>query len=218
MLGFVTGLTAEAALLRGVRARVVVAGGTPDGALHAARTLAQDKAVSALISFGLAGGLDPGLAAGTLLVPRKVLDSQKATYSCELRLTEMLGGATVDALIGGGSVAVTPEHKRVLFASTGAAAIDLESAAVARVAAEYGLDFAVLRAIADPARRRLPPAALVALGPDGRISIEQVLKSVFRRPAQIPDLIALGREAAAARRTLQRALEFYRSRANTTGT
>ena len=218
MLGFVTGLTAEASLLRRVGGRVAVGGGTPDGARRAAETLAQDKSVSALVSFGLAGGLDPGLSAGTLLVPRMILDPHDATFPCDIRLTEMFGGTTADAIIGGGHLAVTPEHKQALFASTGAAAIDLESAAVARVAAEHGLGFAALRAIADPARRHLPPAALVALGPDGRIALARIMKSVLRRPAQIPELIALGREAAAARRTLQHALESYTSRVSTTGT
>jgi adenosylhomocysteine nucleosidase len=218
MLGFVTGLTAEASLLRRVGGRVAIGGGTPDGALRAAETLVRDESVSALVSFGLAGGLDPGLPAGTLLVPRMILEPHGATFPCDIRLTEMFGGTTTDAMVGGGHVAVTSEHKRALFASTGAAAIDLESVAVARVAAEHGLGFAALRAIADPAGRHLPPAALVALGPEGRIALIQILKSVLRRPGQIPDLIALGREAAAARRTLHCALESYRSRVSTTGT
>ncbi|CAG4929981.1 unnamed protein product [Acidocella sp. C78] len=130
----------------------------------------------------------------------------------------MFGGVTVGAMIGGGQVAVTPEAKMTLYASTGASAIDLESAAVAGVALANGLKFAVLRAVADPAGRHLPPAALLALGADGRIAVGRVMQSVLRQPAQIPHLLSLAREAAAARRTLQRALQGYRSRVSATGT
>ncbi len=218
MLAFVTGLTAEASLLRDMGVRVVVGGGTPEGALHAAQSLVQDKRVSAVISFGLAGGLDPGLAAGDLLVPGRILDGHGAIFPCDDELAEMFGGVTVGAMIGGGQVAVTPEAKMTLYASTGASAIDLESAAVAGVALANGLKFAVLRAVADPAGRHLPPAALLALGADGRIAVGRVMQSVLRQPAQIPHLLSLAREAAAARRTLQRALQGYRSRVSATGT
>ncbi|WP_174502700.1 phosphorylase [Acidiphilium sp. C61] len=218
MLGFVTGLTAEASLLHGMDAKVAVGGGTPEGATRAARSLARDSSVSAIISFGLAGGLDPGSAAGDLLIPRRILDAAGTAFPCDNRLADMFGGVTADAMIGGGKVAVTPQDKMMLFASTGAVAIDLESAAVARVALEHGLGFAVLRAVADPAGRHLPPAALLALGTDGRIQLGQVVRSVLRQPAQIPQLLALAREAAAARRALKRALQAYRSSVSATGT
>jgi adenosylhomocysteine nucleosidase len=80
--------------------------------------------------------------------------------------------------------------------------VDLESGAVARVALAHGLPFAVLRAVADPAERNLPPAALLALDGAGRIGILRVLGSVFGNPGQILGLLALARDAAAARRAL----------------
>ena len=62
-IGFITGLTAEARWLRNAGFMVKVGGGTPAGAERAAEALVHDGA-QGLISFGLAGGLKPGLVAG----------------------------------------------------------------------------------------------------------------------------------------------------------
>ena len=92
--------------------------------------------------------------------------------------------------------------KQALFAATGAAGVDLESAAVARVAARHRLPFAVLRAVCDPAQLSLPPLALVALDGEGRIGAARVLASLAARPWQIVALLRLARAAAAARAAL----------------
>jgi hypothetical protein len=56
----------------------------------------------------------------------------------------------------------------------------------------------VLRAIADPASRELPPAALVPLDDDGKPALARVLASVMRRPQQLPTLLGVAREARQA--------------------
>lgn len=218
MIGFVTGLTAEARLLHRYSARVRAGGGTPDGARKAAILLAREPGTVALVSFGLAGGLDPALPPGSLVVPECVIDGDGTSFPCDATLSRLFGGPTVPLVLGGGTIAETVERKHALFAATGAAAIDLESAAVARVAEAQGLRFAVLRAVADPATRNLPPVARVALDESGRISPVAIGQSLIRHPFQIGSLIALGREAALARRTIETAFEGYRLRVNATGT
>ena len=101
-------------------------------------------------------------------------------------------------------VAETAETKHRLWATTGAATLDLESGAVARVATLHGLPFAVLRVICDPAERDLPPAALAALDASGAIGLARVAGSVTARPGQIPALLRLAADATAARRALGR--------------
>ena len=105
-------------------------------------------------------------------------------------------------MFSGGAVVVTTAEKHALFERTGAAAIDLESAAVAEAAARHALPFAVLRAICDPAARSLPGAALVALDPDGKIRIGAVLREVVKHPKELAALMVLGTDAARARRAL----------------
>lgn len=216
MLGFVTGLIAESRLPARDFTLVAVGGGTSRGAARAAELLAS-RGATALVSFGLAGGLDPALRPGDLLVPKTVVAAGCA-FDCDPSLVRQFGGATVPLMVGDGAVADTIEAKRALFALTGASAIDLESLAVARVAATHGLEFGVLRAVADPADQCLPPAALVALDERGRIAPGRVLASICRHPLQLPELSRLALNAARARRTLSMALEDYRSRVSTTGT
>ncbi len=69
-------------------------------------------------------------------------------------------------------------------------------------AAEKALPFAVLRAVTDPAELDLPPAAMVALKDDGSVDLGKVLFAVLKQPKQIPALIALGKDAKAARAAL----------------
>jgi adenosylhomocysteine nucleosidase len=201
-IGFVTGLTAELALLKGMRFMGRAGGGTPAGAAEAAAHLV-DEGAEALVSFGLAGGLHPALAAGAVLVPGAVIEGAE-THVCDPALLAWLGGETCAAMLAGAAISVTAGEKANMFAASGAAAIDLESGAVARIAGARGVPFAVLRAICDPAGRDLPPAAMVALNSTGRIAFLRVIASVLRHPGQVPVLLQLAADAKAARLALQR--------------
>ncbi|MBV9757226.1 MAG: hypothetical protein JO047_09245 [Alphaproteobacteria bacterium] len=111
-----------------------------------------------------------------------------------------------------GQIADTPAIKRRLRQQSGASAIDTESGAVARVAQQRGVPFAVLRAICDPAERALPPAALIALDHAGSVRILRVLASVTAAPSQIPALVQLAWDGAIARRALIRRVAELRER------
>ena len=198
-VGIVTGLAAEARIARPLGI-VAAGGGRPAGAEAAALRLMAQGA-SALVSFGLAGGLDPALPSGAVVLPATVLlDSEE--WRCDPALAARLGARALGAIYGGGQIVATRAAKSALHARTGAIAVDLESAAVARVAARFGLPFAVLRAICDPADRALPRAALVALDQAGRIGPVRVAWAVLSRPQDIPALIRLGGDAARARHAL----------------
>jgi adenosylhomocysteine nucleosidase len=200
--GFVVGLAAEARIAVRSGFPVRAGGGMPAGAAEAASELVRDGA-TALVSFGLAGALDPALRPGMVVVPETVLSAGQA-FHADATLAAWFGGFTGHRLLAGETVAADATTKRALFTATGAQAIDLESGAVARVAASQGLPFAVVRAICDPAERDLPPAALIALDQHGAIGLLAVLGSVLRQPAQILALLALAGDAGRARRSLQR--------------
>lgn len=210
-IAVVVGLQAEAKLARPLGWTVAIGGGSAAGAATAARSAVAEGA-AALVSFGLAGGLDPALDPGALLVPDAVHTAGRRLPT-DPALSARLGGATGHCLLGAGAIVAQADDKRRLFAETGAAAVDLESGAVAQVAAEHGLPFAVLRAVCDPAWRSLPQAALWALNAQGGIGIGRLLFSVLADLGQIPDLLALARDAAAARRALRRRVEAIRSQA-----
>ncbi len=195
-----TGLVAEAKLLRDGGFLVAVGGGEPAGALLAAQRLIGEGAAM-LVSFGLCGGLLPGLKPGAVLVPYAVVEGA-VTYKCNMALLAYLGGGTGGKILAAPRMTVSVADKAGLYRHYGAAAVDLESGAVARAASAQGLPFAVLRAVADPAGRALPPAAVTALDEDGNIRLPRVVLSLLRHPAQLPGLMALGKDAALARAAL----------------
>jgi len=202
--GFVTGLMAEASLLDRYHVLCQAGGGDAAGARNAAIAL-RDAGATALISFGLAGGLDHSLPPGTVLRPRRVIDAE-AEFPADPALLDALGGANCEAMLAGERIATSRAEKSALFAASGASAIDLESGAVAAAATAAGLPFAALRAIADPAWRDLPAIVETALDNAGRIRLGAILRHTFHHPGTIPALVALGRDAAAARRNLRQAL------------
>ncbi len=199
-IGIVVGIAAEARIARRLGWPVAIGGGTPEGARLAALRLA-DRGAGALVSFGLVGGLDPSLRPGDLVVAEAVLVGG-TRMAVDPALARRLGGATGHVVLAGEQVIADCATKRRLWQETGCAAVDLESGAVAGAAAARGLRFAVLRAVCDPAERSLPPAALLALSGDGRIRPALVLLSLARQPGQVSALLALARDAAAARRVL----------------
>ncbi len=203
-LGLVVGLAAEARVARPLGWTTAVGGGTYAGALLAAERLIRAGA-RALVSFGVAGGLDPALRPGTLLVPHEVLTDGRRLPT-DPDLNRRLGQASDIALLGAERIVASAAAKIALFNATRAGAVDLESGAVAQVATRHGIPFAVLRAICDPAERDLPPAALVPPTRNGGIPLVRIIGSVLKQPTQLPFLPALAADAAAAHRALRQAV------------
>jgi adenosylhomocysteine nucleosidase len=199
-IGVVVGLATEARMARRLGWPVGIGGGTPTGAEAAAQRLVNDGA-SALVSFGLAGGLDPALTPGALIVPSAVI-ARDERHATDAALSRMLGGTTPHHMLGADAIVASVEEKRRLWQRTDAAAVDLESGAVACIAALHNIPFAVLRAICDPAESALPRAALLALNARGGIRAWRVLASIAAHPTQLPALLALAADAAAAKRSL----------------
>jgi adenosylhomocysteine nucleosidase len=199
-LGIVVGLAAEARIARWLGGNVAIGGGTREGAQRAALALAQSGAIG-LLSFGLAGSLDPELHPGDMLVPQAVL-THGQRLSTDSALCRVLGGGTAHMLLGSDRIVVEAAEKQAIWQATGCAAVDLESGAVAEVAAAHGIPFAALRAVCDPAHRTLPPAASVALATGGALAFGRVLRSLARRPGQLGALLVLAGDATRARRAL----------------
>ena len=110
------------------------------------------------------------------------------------------------ALFGSDDIIETAGEKTALFQNHGCLAVDMESHGAARAAARAGVPFLAIRAVADPADRALPPAALGAVAPDGSTRMLATLGAALRDPKQFPALIKLGADSGAALKTLRRDL------------
>jgi adenosylhomocysteine nucleosidase len=212
----VVGFAAEARVARLTGWPVAIGGGTTAGAARIVRRLI-DAGATGIVSFGLAGGLDPRLPAGALVVPEAVTTDGNI-WPTDPILNARLGGTTGHLCLGFNRVVVSADEKRRLSQESGASLVDMESGAVAVAAAEASVPFAVLRAICDPAHRTLPPAALVALDTAGRLLGARLAMSILTRPGQLAALFALARDAAAARRALRvRAMRMWPDRVRLAG-
>jgi hypothetical protein len=170
-------------------------------------TTAAAGGCSGIVSFGVAGGLDPALAPGDRIVAAAVVTDHgrhRADDAWARALLAALPGAVLADISGADTPVADPAGKRAMRRSHGTMAVDTESHLAAAVAASRGVPFAAVRVVLDPAHRRLPPAALVPLRRDGSADVRAVLGSVRRDPAQLPDLLRIVADASLAWSTLAR--------------
>lgn len=173
---------------------------------------------TAVLSFGVAGGLDPSLKAGDVVVASGVwtpkqspgsLGSPASPLSADpawaARLLASIAGARSGLIVGQNTPAASVGDKFAIHAATGALAVDMESHITAEAAARHDLPFAAIRAISDPADHSLPPAAIAGFGADGGVDLAAVLRDLSRDPRQLPSLLRTGLEAEQAFTALRRA-------------
>jgi hopanoid-associated phosphorylase len=188
------GLVREARIL--ARPGILAIPGGGDAARLDTALEAQVAGAAMLLSCGIGGALDPALKAGDVVVHLPSSEWREAP------LRRALPHAHFGGIVGQDHICATAADKAMLYATTGALAVDMESHVAARVAARHGLPFAAIRAISDTAHETLPLAALVGMNPDGSMALGRVLWSLARAPSQLPALIRTGRSAEAAFKSL----------------
>lgn len=217
VVGVVCALRSEARHLARTASATAPVERLPDGTLLAvsgmgslaARAGAERLVASgatALASFGMAGALDPRLPAGLIFLPEEVACGAGAPLAAEPRWHERLGIAlAAHAPLTSGRLVTTPAPvttlaaKAALFAASGARAVDMESAAIAEVAARRQLPFVAARVIVDRADDELP-RAVVACSRGGEVDTRRLLVQLARRPWELAALLRLaGRYTAAGR-------------------
>ncbi len=173
----------------------------------AARNLI-DAGAAALISFGLAGGLDPLLSAGTVVLPSEVISRDGTRFLTSRVWREQLSAAVakqrpVDAgaLLTSSAPIGAVAEKAAAFRETGAVACDMESFHVAEVSAAHNLPFIAVRVIVDSAEDVLP-RAVVAASRDGQVNMRRLIGGLAAAPLDLIALIRLARAYRAATRSL----------------
>jgi adenosylhomocysteine nucleosidase len=204
----VSGLKREAAILAGP-GRLAICGDA--STLRAKLAELTCQPIILVISWGVCGGLDPRLRPGDLILGAEVVSAEgrintdeAVTSSLAQRLIDAGARVAVERVAGVSSPVSTARAKAELRLATGAAAVDMESLNAGRFALERRTPFAILRAVADPADRDLPPLVLSAVDSDGRVKAAAVLGDLVRSPGQFTGLVAAARDGRAAFRALSR--------------
>jgi hypothetical protein len=154
-----------------------------------------------IIMAGLAGGLDPSLKIGDVLI-----DSLSDISPPELSYPRGLIH-TADRIVP------TPADRAALFAQTGAQAVDMENAHVRAFAKAFEIPYLGIRAISDCATDTLNPAVARFIDELGRVKPTALARELIRRPKLALELNQLRKAStlavnnlAAAVRTLVEAL------------
>jgi adenosylhomocysteine nucleosidase len=210
----VTGLLQEARIAAGPGMAVICSSSDPRQ-LRALLTVFDPATIRGVISFGVAGGLDPSLKSGDIVVATEVMAGDTRWFA-GLSLSEQqiatiaLGRRRVvrGGLAGVEEVVVAQACKAALRSVTGAAAVDMESHIAAAYAAENELPFAALRVIADPASRSLPALARNAIKPNGEIDMRKILGGLARNPKSLRALVSTGMDFNRALKSLRGCRDF----------
>lgn len=225
--GIVTALASEAHALarRSVRVRAVsalddgdtlwLAGMGQEAAREGALALLESGA-DALVSFGVAGGLAPGLRSGTLFCPSCVLDERGRDYLTDTHWRASLIDRLVAAglpLIREGSLLSLPTpllsvtEKGSMRERHQSLAVDMESAAIGAVASERGVPFIVLRAIVDEREDNVPAPLQAGIDAWGRPLAGRMLVTLLRHPHLLTELPGLATRMGKATRALRAAAQ-----------
>jgi len=128
--------------------------------------------VNGIVSTGFCGALDPLL---------------------------QVGDVVRDRIHSSDRVAVTASEKSLLWKETGAAAVDMESAALSKKAAEWGVPFYAIRAVSDRAEEDMPLDFNTYRDAAGRFSRARIALAALARPfTTIPALLRLDRNCRIA--------------------
>ena len=199
----VASLSLEARIAQGPGVSVLY---TQSLQLGATLEAAIGRGASGIISFGIAGGLAPNLAAGDWIVAsgvRNRTDVIATDQAWTQNLLEAIPDAIHAEIVGVDTLLMDPLEKGLVHAQTGAVAVDMESHIAAKIAFAHRIPFAACRIIIDAAHRTLPPAAAVGLRQNGTPDVFAVICSVLQKPGQFPDLIRTALDARRACRALR---------------
>lgn len=161
--------------------RVLTTGMGVANAREAIESVCQPAWPSFVLTCGFAGGLDPALPLGSVL-----LDAD-ADFPLSARLAA--AGARTGTFHCADHVAVTVAQKAALRRSTGADAVEMESSVIRAACRERSIPGATLRVISDTANEDLPLDFNALMTPDYRMNFLKLAGQLVRSPGKIPELM-----------------------------
>lgn len=201
------GIVVQEGILAGVRVAWCVSGvGGPAAARAAALVIAGHRPRT-LVTAGFAGGLDPALPRGSVVRPAAVTTAEAGT---RIPLARVAVGATEAErlMVSVAEVVATVADKQALAARTGAAIVDMETHAIATVAAAAGLPCLGVRVVSDDSSQPLPTEIAALARPQSPFRrFGAAVGAVGRRPRAALDLWRLYEHAVVDARTLAAELE-----------
>ncbi|MFV1984130.1 MAG: hypothetical protein ACC657_11370 [Thiohalomonadales bacterium] len=169
------------------------------------------QGVTALLSFGTAGGINPECKAGDIIVADSGIDNdghkisidtnwqQKVFNTLKLAKSQkVISGPICESTL----VVASSADKQKLFETSNALAVDMETVALARISQKHQIPFISLRVIVDPADMTIPFVVTNNMDENGNVSIIKLLVGLLKRPGNIFPLIQLAKNFSKARKAM----------------
>jgi nucleoside phosphorylase len=150
-----------------------------------------------ILHTGFAGGVQPGLRSGTLVLDPRGLDAGVQDYAGRIASEQGLE-FRIGRIASSPRVLASPAEKADFGRTRGAAAVDMENEAVQAWAREHGIRCLTAKAILDALDQRLPET-----GPAGR-SAPEIARFVAAHWRDLPMLLNLWRLQRRAAKVLSR--------------
>ncbi len=156
--------------------------------------------VDSLISWGIAGATCDLVTTGDLILARAVRNHKEIYYTSDdwcKRIIQHFKNSSHKILnkdiVSTEKICATSIEKMKLYKETKALAVDMESAAMAKIAIKNNLNFIVIRAIADNAILNIPEIVIKNIDDYGRAKIIKLVVSCIFNPSQINQILLLAK-------------------------
>lgn len=201
---------------------LVESGMGPRRARAAAHALLTAVSPRLMLSFGFAGAVTPGPSVGDIVVAERILCCHERLFTEEAGISRTMTDTLISSLrqpderafslfrgtfVTTTEIAAKKEVVRRLPSGTPYPALEMETAAVARITAEARVPLVALRAISDDATEELGFSIAEFTDKEMNLRLSKVLLTVTRKPWIIPQLLRLARNTRLAGENLAVAVE-----------
>ncbi len=207
--------------LNGQLLTIVQGGVGRTNAIKATRCLLESEKIDLLISSGVAGGIRQELKVGDLVVAESVGYSKQSDfngmelqlesdYVCNKEVVQFAGQLKTDLglkihignLLTVDKVINEASTKKYIGDHNPYLAVEMESAAVAEIACEKGVEFAAIRSISDDVGDDLHLDYDNIISDEGKVKVAGVALEVLRNPKKLAVLRRLNRQTKMAAKSL----------------
>jgi uridine phosphorylase len=147
-----------------------------------------------VLTCGFAGALNPEFKIGDVLFDED--------YDAGMNKALLSSGTIPAKFYCSARVAVTAVEKAGLWRTTGADAVEMESAVIRTLCRERGIPSATIRVISDAAKDDLPLDFNALMTSEQKISIPKLMAKLATSPRSVPKLIQLQRNTRFAAQRL----------------
>jgi len=178
--------------------KTLLTGIGPRNAEKAIRAAITARKPGLVLSCGFAGGLRPGLVSGAVVF--------NADRESGLEPALLAAGAQPARFHFVPQVATTAEEKQLLWNTTGADAVEMESQIICTVCREQKIPSAIVRVILDTAEEDLPLDFNRLMNNRQEMDYDKLAVALVKSPGKIGSLLRLQKQSQAAAEKLARVL------------